>query len=211
MHPYFTRLGIRPEVQHFFWPFYRVDAIGNLLFAYGEETEHFGFAFHKVPVTDGFWLAANLQFSQVRLVILSASALDAVSWLNKKVAAFPQTENLLFVSLGAGVNDAQLLWIRKHLGRKSFRLLFGRDVLGRMADLKLAAAIKGWPLAVYLGKGEQVVVSFRQHHFSFSQEQFSLAAFERAAGVRFGVATDKPKVYNTFFDELKAEARLRFD
>ena len=208
MHPYFIRLGIRPEVQHFFRPFYRVDAIGNLLFAYDEETEHFGFAFHKVPVTDGFWLAGNLQFSQVRLVILSASALDAVSWLNKKAAAFPQTENLLFVSLGAGVSNAQMQWIKAHLGRKQFRLLFGRDVLGRMADLKLAAAIKGWPLSVYFGEGEQVVVNFRHHYFSFSEETFSLAAFERAASVRFGMAADKPKVHNSFFDELKAEAGL---
>ena len=208
MHPYFTRLGIRPEVQRFFGPFYQVDPIGNLLFAYGEETEHFGFAFHRVPVTDGFWLAGNLQFSQVRLVILSASALDAVSWLNKKAAAFPQTENLLFVSLGAGVSEAVLLWIRAHLEGRVFRLLFGLDVLGGIADVKLAAAIKGWPLSVYLGAGEQVTVSFRSRIFSFRQENFSLAAFEKAAGIRFGVATDKPKVYNSFFDELKAEAGL---
>jgi hypothetical protein len=208
MHPYFTRLGIRPEVQHFFRPFYRVDAIGNLLFAYGEDTEHFGFAFHKVPITDGFWLAGNLQLSQVRLVILSASALDAISWLNKKAAAYPQTRNLLFVSLGTGVSDLQVSWIRTHLIDKQFRLLFGRDLLGRMTDLKLAAALKGWPLSVYLSGDEQVAVSFRSRIFSFSQENFSLAAFQTAARIRFGIATDKPKVYNSFFDELKAEAGL---
>jgi len=208
MHPYLSRLGIRAEVQQFFRPFFRVDGIGNLLFAYGEETEHFGFSFHRLPVTDGFWLAGNSAFSQVRLVILSASALDAVSWLNKKVAAFPHTENLLFVALGAGVSDAQVFWIRQHLARKSFRLLFGRDVLGRMTDLKLAAGIRGWPLSVYLGEGDKVVVCFRQQHFSFSQEKFSLAAFEKTAGVRLGVAADKPKVHNSFFDELKAEAGL---
>ena len=208
MHAYLTRLGIRPEVQRFFRPFYRSDDLGNLVFAYGEALEHFGFAFHRVPVTDGFWLGGNLHFSQVRLVILSASALDAVSWLNKKGAAFPQTGNLLFVSLGAGVSEAQVLWIRQHLTGKQFRFLFARDVLGRMADLKLAAAIKGWPLSVYCGEGERVVVCFRQHHFSFSQEKFSLAAFEKAAGVRFGIATDKPKVHHSFFDELKAEAGL---
>lgn len=208
MHAYLTRLGIRPEVQRFFRPFYRSEDLSNLTFAYSEAQEHFGFAFHRVPVTDGFWLAGNLQFSQVRLVILSASALDAVSWLNKKGAAFPQTENLLFVSMGAGVSDAQLLWMRKHLAGKQLRLLFGRDLLGRMADLKLAAAIKGWPLSVYSGAGEQVTVRFRSRIFSFRQENFSLAVFEKAAGIRFGVATDKPKLYNTFFDELKAEAGL---
>jgi hypothetical protein len=208
MHPYLTRLGIRPEVQRFFRPFYTTDDLGNMVFAYGGEAEHFGFAFHKVPVTDTFWLAGNLQFSQVRLVILSASALDAVSWLNKKLPAFPQTENLLFVAFGAGISDAQVLWIRTHLEGKAFRLLFGRDVLGRMADLKLAAAIKGWSLSVYLTGNEKVIINFRHFHFSFSQEQFSLAAFEKAAGVRFGVATDKPKVYNSYFDELKAKAGL---
>lgn len=208
MHPYLTRLGIRPEVQRFFRPFYDSDALGNLLFPYSEGMEHYGFAFHRVPVSDGFWLAGNLQFPQVRLVILSASALDAVSWLNKKSAAFPQIENLLFVSLGAGVHSAQLLWIREHLAGKRFRLLFGRDVLGRMADLKLAAAIRGWPLSVYLTDGKQVTVSFRSRIFSFSQENFSLSAFEKAAAVRFGVAADKPKLHNIFFDELKAEAGL---
>lgn len=208
MHPYFTRLGIRPEVQRFFGPFHQVDPIGNLLFAYGEETEHFGFAFHKVPATDGFWLAGNLQFSQVRLVILSASALDAVAWLNKKAAAFPNAGNLLFLSLGAGMSEAQIRWIREHLAGKQFRLLFGRDLLGRIADLKLSAAIKGWPVSVYLTAREKVSVSFRSRNLSFSLEQFSLAAFEKAAGIRFGIAADKPKVHNTYFDELKADAGL---
>jgi len=208
MHPYLTRLGVRPEVQRFFRPFYRVDAIGNLLFAYGEEFERFGFGFHKVPVTGELWLAGNLQFSQVRLVILAASALDAIAWLNKKLPAFPQTENLLFVSLGAGIRDAQLLWIREHLAGKQYRLILGNDLLGRMADLKLAAAIRGWPLSVYRTEKEQVIIEFRARHFSFRQEQFSLFAFEKAAGVRFGMATDKPKLYNTCFDELQAGAGL---
>lgn len=208
MHPFLTRLGVRPEVQRFFRPFYQVDVIGNLLFAYGEEFEHFGFGFHRVPTTGELWLAGNLQLSQVRLVILSASALDAVAWLNKKLPAFPQTENLLFASLGAGIHDAALSWTREHLAGKQYRLLFGNDLLGRMADLKLAATIRGWPLSVYRAEKEQVVVEFRSQHYVFSQESFSLFAFEKVAGVRFGMATDKPKKYNTFFDELKAGAGL---
>ncbi|TSJ44402.1 hypothetical protein FO440_09545 [Mucilaginibacter corticis] len=208
MHPYMTRLGIKPEVQRFVRPFYSIDAIGNLLFAYGEDREHFGFAFHKVPVTDGLWLAGNVVFSQVCLVILSASALDAVSWLNKNLPAFPQTGNLLLVSLGAGISEAQVLWIRKHLAGKQYCLSFGNDLLGRMADLKLAAALRGWPLSVFLTEKEMVMVDFRSRHFVFSQENLSLSAFEKAAGMRFGVATDKPKVYTTFFEELKADAGL---
>ena len=208
MHPYLTRLGVRPEVQQFFRPFYEADDIGNLLFAYGGDWEHFGFAFHKIPMTDSFWMAGNLQFEQVRLVVLCASALDAVSWLNKKLNIFPQLENMLFLSLGAGINDGKLLFLREHLAGKQYRLLFGNDLLGRMADLKLAAAIRGWPLLLYLAEKQQLIVEFRGRQFTFSQEHFSLFAFEKAARIRFGVATDKPKSLNTFFDELKAGAGL---
>jgi|GEM_PF-1056650 len=208
MHPYLTRLGIMPEVQMYFRPFYVSDALGNLVFPYGEDLEHFGFAFHRVPATDAFWMAGNLHFRQAGLVILSASALDAIAWLNKKLDSFPQTGNLLFLSLGAGISGAQLHWIRAHLQGKSFRVIFSRDVLGRMADLKLAAGIRGWPLSVYGGDDERVVVNFRAKLFSFSQENFSLAAFERAAGIRFAIAALKPKYYNSFFEELKAEAGL---
>jgi len=208
MHPYFTRLGVRPEVQRFFRPFYDVDDIGNLQFAYGEDWEHFGFAFHKVPVTDQLWLAGNLQLSQVRLVVLSASALEAVAWLNKKLPRFPQMENVLFASLGAGISDGQLLWIKEHLAGKQYHLLFGNDLLGRIADLKLAAAIRGWPLSAFLAEKEEVIVEFRSRQFSFVQENFSLFAFEKSAGVRFGMATDKPKSLNTYFAELKARAGL---
>jgi hypothetical protein len=209
MHPYLTRLGIRPEVQEFFAPFYSADSVGNLCFRYGEELEHFGFAFHRVPVSADFWLAGNLNLSQVRQVIISASALDGVSWLNKKAAFLSHTENLLFLSTGAGVNDQHIRWINMHLQNKECCLINGRDLPGAMADLKLSAAIRRVPLAVYFADG-RISVSFRLRTFSFSPETFSLSAFEKSSGFRFGIRTEKPKEHLTYFDELKAEAFFTF-
>jgi hypothetical protein len=208
MHAYLTRLGVRPEVQSYFRPFYRADNLGNLIFPYGNAGEHFGFAFHRLPLTDDCWLAGNLHFPQVRRVILSASALDAVSWLNKKYHSFAGTQNLLFVALGTGISDAQLRWIRENFSGKKCQLLFSKDLLGRLADLKVAAAWRGMPLSLYLEGDEKVLVHFRSRNFCFSQEKFSLFAFERAAGVRFGVPATKPLKHNSFFEELKAEAGL---
>jgi hypothetical protein len=208
MHPYLTRLGVRPEVQAYFRPCYRTSDLGNLLFPYGDEGEHFGFAFHRVPVTDDCWLAGSIHFPQVRMVILSTSALDAVSWLNKKYNAFTATENLLFVALGGGISDAQLHWIRDKFSRKKCHLIFSNDLLGRLADLKVAAALHGWPLSLYADPEEKVTINFRTANFCFSQETLSLSAFERAAGIRFGVSTSKPRKYNSFFEELQAEAGL---
>ena len=208
MHPFLTRLGVRPEIQTYFRPFYRADNFGNLIFPYGDAGEHFGFAFHRLPLTDDCWLAGNLHFPQVRRVILSASALDAVSWLNKKYHSFAATQNLFFVALGAGISDGQLSWIRRNFSGKKIQLIFGNDLLGRLADLKVAAALLGRPLSLYMDGEEKILVQFRSRNFCFSQETFSLSAFERAAGVRFGVPASKPLKYNSYFEELKAEAGL---
>jgi len=100
MHPYLTRLGVSAGVQEFFEPFYRTDESGDLCFWYGQEAEHFGFGFHRVPVSADLWLAGNRNFSQIREVIISGSALDAVSWLNKKAIFLSHAENLLFIATG---------------------------------------------------------------------------------------------------------------
>jgi len=210
MHPFLTRLGIRPEVAECFRPFYSSDDAGNLIFDYGDGQEHYGFAFHHIPVSDNFWMAGNLELPQARRVILCASALDAVSWLNKKAASLSGMDNLFFLSLGAAVRQSHLRWINKNLIGKSCTLVFGNDLLGRIADVKVAAAIRRQPLQVYLNGNGQVMVRFRARTFCFSQYSFSLNGFEKASGYRFGTCTDKPKYHLTFFDELKAEAFNNF-
>lgn len=209
MHPYLTRLSVRPEVQEFFAPFYSSDPAGNLCFWYGAELEHFGIGFHRVPVSADFWLAGNLDLSQVRQVIISGSALDAVSWLNKKAAFLPHFENLLFFSTGAGINEEHIRWIKGNFRNKECRLVNSRDLPGGLADLKLAAAIRGLPLEIWFAD-DRIVAKFRFRIFPFSPEAFSLSAFEKASGFRFGIRTDKPKNHSTFFDELKAEAFFTF-
>ena len=210
MHPFLTRLGVRPEVQAFFRPFYSSDDTENLVFNYGDGQEHYGFAFHHIPVSDHFWMAGNLELPQVRQVILGASALDAFSWLNKKALFLSNMDNLLFLSVGAGIRQSHLHWINKRLSGKSCTLIFSDDLLGRVTDLKLAAAIRKQPVNIYLDGTEQVIVRFRSRTFYFRQESFSLNAFEKAAKYHFGVCTDKPKNHLTFFDELKAKALNNF-
>lgn len=209
MHPYLIRLGVSPEVQAYFFPFYNTDETGNLLFVYGDGFEHFGFAFHRVPLSENFWVAGNTNFSQVRQVIICSSAMAAISWLNKNYYSLSNSENRLFLSTGAGVQLAHIRWINLHLRDRDFCLVFGRDILGRIADLKLAAGIRGWPLEIYFNN-DKIIVAFRSRTFSFSQETFSLNAFEKAAGYRFHIPTPKPKGHDDFFEELKANARLTF-
>lgn len=210
MHPYLTRLGVSAEVQDFFGPFYTSDDAGNLCFWYGKVMEHFSFGFHRVPVSLDLWLAGNLDFSQVSQVIISGSALDAVSWLKKKAALLSHTENLLLISTGAGLKIEHISWIRENLYGKAFCLIYGNDLLGRLACLKLAAGLRCFPLEIYSDGSERISVRFRSRIFSFSQKTFSMHAFEKATKFRFGIRCDQPKSHLTFFDELKADALLNF-
>ncbi len=209
MHPYLTRLGVRPDVQEFFSKYYSTDELGNLLFTYADGFEHFGFSFHRVPVSACFWVAGNSHFSQVRQVIICSSAMAAISWLNKNYYSFLNPDNLLFLSTGTRIHAEHIHWINTRLRDKDFCLVYGRDILGRIADLKLAAGIRGWPLEIYYSD-DQITVHFRAKSFSFSQETFSLNAFEKAAKYRFHIPAPKPKGYDSFFEELKANARFTF-
>jgi hypothetical protein len=207
MHPHLCRLKVKPEVQEFFCEYYTEDISGNLIFHYGELTEHFGFAFHRIPVSEKLWIAGNYNFSLIRQVVICSSAMEAISWLNKNYYSFPAVDNLLFLSAGAGVDTRHIRWINQNLAGKEFILVFGRDVLGRIADVKLAAGIRGWPVKLY-NENDDIIVSFRSQTFSFSQEIFSLNAFEKAAKYRFNIPAHKPINFNCFLDQLQDNAGL---
>lgn len=206
MHPYLTRLGVSVQVQQFFAPFYAADDAGNLCFRYGEEIEHFGFAFHRIPVSPDLWVAGNLNFSQIRQVIICGSALDAVSWLNKKAAYLSQTENLLFLSTGASLQRRHITWVNEQLHKKQFCMIYSNDLIGRLTSLKMAAGLKRLHLEIYIQDKGKLLIIFRSKMFSFRQENFSINAFQKAAKFRFGMRSDIAVGHLSFFDELKAHA-----
>jgi hypothetical protein len=204
MHPFLTRLGVRPDVQHFFKPFYNNDEDGNLLFSYGSDTECYGLAFHRVPETDVLWIAGNRNFSQVRRVFICASAMEAIAYLSIKFSAFNRPDQMLFVAGGVRPGKEQVSWLTRNLPGKLFTLVNGKDILGRVSDLKMAAGICHIPVAVFISD-DSVLTHFRSQKLEFSQQAFSLSAFEKKSGLRFRIATEKPKAFDSYFDQLKAK------
>ncbi len=192
MHPYLTRLGVPPVVQDFFEPYYTTDNNGNLVFSYGEQAEHFGFAFHRVPA-QGLWSAGNANSAMIRQVFYCDSAMEAISFLSLNYSFFNGTDQLLFLAGGASV---------RLLNSKAYSLVFGKDILGRVRDLKIAAAIRR--LAITIKLADQLVhIRFREKDFVLPQETFSLNAFGKLSGYHFGVRVCKPKKNDCWLDQLK--------
>ena len=205
MHPYLTRLGVRPEVQAFFEPYYSAGS-GDLLFQQGNYREHFGFAFHRIPNGGDFWLAGELNLSMVDRVFISASALDAIAFLHFYGHTLPHWENILFIATGIKPTAIQLRWIGDKLAGKHLTLLFPADLPGNVTDLKVAAAFRRMPAAAFLAEKKRLKVCFRAMVYEFDQQTFTLSAFERASAYRFKVLTCKPKHGASFLEQLKAGA-----
>ena len=193
MHPYFARLGIRPEVQTYFRPFYTLDPHGHLVFTYGDDFEHFGPGFHRVPRTATFWTAGETAFSQVRQVIVCPSAMDAVAWLHKHWNV--PLENLLLLSTGASLHHSHTRFIARQLAGKELHIATGQDLLDKLTALKLAAGIRGQPLEIWHTAGETITLRFRAGTYRFPQATISLHALEKASGYRFRISISKqPKI-----------------
>jgi hypothetical protein len=204
MHPYLTRLGIRQEVQEFFAPYYG-DEVGNLLFNYGDAAEQFGFAFHRIPVSENCWLAGNLNFNMVSRVLICSSAMEAISFYHFKYAVYPHSDNLLFLSLGMRPNTSQFRWISANLPGKEYFLVFGNSLLDKAAELKTAAALLKVPLIISV-IADEVNIHFRLKEYVIPLTAFSLSSFEKLSGYRFKIKTARSKNGDSYFEQLKDAA-----
>ena len=205
MHPYFTRLGIRKEVQTFFAPFCGGDEHGNIVFNYGDAAEHFGIAFHRIPVSEHCWFAGNPDFNLVSHVFICSSAMEAIAFYNYRYAVYPNQERMLFLALGSKPNAPQFRWIAENLAGKNYRLVFGDTLLDKAGELITAAALSKLPLSVVINK-EQVAIQFRLKEYLLPIATFSLNAFEKVSGYRFAIRTAGPKSSESYFLQLKSAA-----
>lgn len=192
MNDYLTRLGVPPKIQQFF-------AVEEPIFDFGDEIEYFSETTHRVPATNNLWMAGDLF---ARQVIITFSAMEAIALLTLKQANYPNYKELLFMATGAKAGDGQLKWIKKNLRGREFSLAFGNELIGRITDIKVAAAIRNKSVKLSFQEGN-VVAWLKEKKILFEEDKLSLHAFETAFGVRTMIRTCKPLNQLTFLDELK--------
>jgi hypothetical protein len=191
MNELLTSLGIPDDVQDFF-------NCRELRFDFGDEVELFGHGFHMVPNTSSLWVAGQ---GTGRFVIVTSSAMEAISFLTCNKRHYPAFESLTFIAIGCLPHEKQAFWIKKRFPKSKFILVFGNDLLGRLADIKIAAGLSKKTIRLIL-LNSKIQIIYEGRSFEFDNESLSLNVFEKSAGLRTGIRTVKPKETNTFLDQL---------
>jgi hypothetical protein len=193
MHPFLTKLGVCAAVQLFFQDSYKTDRKGNLLFSYGDQTEYFGPGLHRVPRSEKLWICGNDNFALIREVFVCSSAMEGIAFLALNQHLYPRMDNLLFLATGTLPCAAQFRWIRNNLKRKEFSLVFARDLLGRVCDIKIAAGIRDRPVCLSVLPGSLLGIRYLGRCYSFREDQLTLNTFKRASGFSPDIRTPKPR------------------
>ena len=196
MNDVLTRLGISPEIQAFF------NTGSDLVFDYGDQYEQFAESYHIVPSTPNLWVAGTPNATHL---IITHSAMEAIAFISLKRTHYPRLEQLAFVAIGNRLHVEQGEWIRRNFVGRKVTLVFGKDLLGNITDIKLSAVIKNISVRI-IYTGSQVLVYRGSWLESFDQEKISLHAFQEAFGIRPRFRTAKPVQSLTFLDQLKYDA-----
>lgn len=192
MHLLLAKLGVPPELQAFF-------DLRDLCFAYGDEQEVYGQGFHLVPVTSDLWMAGSYPATEL---IITPSAMEAIAYMTLNSWRHPEGSRLSFIAVGLRPQPEQLYWISRYCLKRKITLVLPDDLCGRIADIVIAAGIRGRPVRpVWKWPGVQLMLN--NQVIELTAEKLSLNAFEKSASIRTGIRTRKPVRFNTFLDQLR--------
>src|SRR5476651_1247905 len=163
MNSVLTSLGVPKEVQAYF-------NIHELLFTYGEHFEHFDTGFHRVPTTKNIWLAGK---DLSREVIITSTAMEAIAYLSVNLYRYPDLDALSFIAIGNLPHPGQLNWIKSNYPKRKFTLVFGKDLLGKLADIRVAAGLVNKAIR-FLRTDTQIQIKHDNKVYSFGQDSLSL-------------------------------------
>jgi len=189
-------LEVPREVRGFF------DLADDEVFNYGDGWESFDEKGYRVPSTRNVWVGGN---RLAPTLIIVHSVVEAVAMLSINFQRFGSLDNLAVAALGTRISGEQMDWIRQSFPGRKIVLAFGNDLAARITDIKVAAWLQQH--YVRISYQDQLVTISRNESIHFlDAESLSLAAYKRIFGIRNNIRTMKPKLFNTFLEQIKYDA-----
>lgn len=195
MNTLLNKLGISPEIQAFF-------NAGDLNFYYGEDVEQFGPGFHRVPTTRHLFFAGG---EVTKELILTSSVMEAIAFLTLNAHHYTNLGDLSVIAMGNLPHRGQLARIGQGWQKRKITMVFGKDMLGRLTDIRVAVGIRNKDVRFTLSNG-MIDIEYNRVQYRFAPDKLSLHKFEKAAALRSGIRTAKPKQSDTYLNQLIYDA-----
>lgn len=196
--------GFKEEVLLFFENSFFSDSSGRVLFPYksngnAEDLEILYPEAHSVPNTVEIWKAGGELPALVRRVYVFSSAINSIAFFHFYPDKLRQPEHVAVASLGLVPCKLQVQYLDGKYPNAEVCVVFDNDILGRVADCKLALWLKGKD-ARFKYEAETLKINYQGRLYHISESDFSLFSFQKQTGLRLGVRTYKPgKYHNSFY------------
>lgn len=197
MNSLLNSLGIPSEIQAFFC------VASEPSFSYGDLQELYGEGFHFVPSTRNLWVAGSETASDV---IITYSAMEAMAFITLQQQRY-NIAQLAFIAIGNRLHEQQVNWIRMNYPGRRFTLVFSKDLLGRLADIKMAAGLLCKRVRLFQAQNQsEIIIKQNGVCRSIAGDRLSLHAYQKAFQLRSQIRTCKPKQSISFLDQLTHDA-----
>lgn len=195
MNALLNKLGVPSEIQAFF-------NAGDLVFNYGDDMECFGSGFHRVPTTSHLFIAGGEVSKEL---ILTSSVMEAIAYLTLNAHHYSNLGHLSVIAMGNLPHRGQLARMGQGWQKRKITMVFGKDMLGRLTDIRVATGIRNKEVRFTL-RNEMIDIEYNFVHYRFAPDKLSLSKFEKAAALRSGIRTAKPKQFDTYLNQLIYDA-----
>ena len=145
----------------------------------------------KVANIPGPDIQDSFAWQQASHVLFCPNLDSANTFLNKHHSSFPNSGRLLCIPIGYCPQNHQLNVVLPFIKNKKIILLMPDDLLGRIADIKLAAWLRYKDVQLTYRQPGTIQIAFKNKTYYFPEHKISLSAFEKASGFRSKIRTYK--------------------
>lgn len=112
-------------------------------------------------------------------------------FLHQHHSSFPDRRKLLCIPVDSSPAREKIKYCMPHIKNKKIILLMPDDLLGRVADIKIAVWLKNHDVGLTYYQPGTIQVAFKNKTYHFPEHKISLSAFEKASGFRSKIRTYK--------------------
>lgn len=135
----------------------------------------------------------NFRWNQASHILLCTSPEYSSTFKTHLHSSFPDSRRLLCISIGILPEKVRLQTLIPYLRNKKIILLMPDDLLGRIADIKIAAWLRKHDVQLTHCQTGTIQIAFKNKIYNFPEHKISLSAFEKASGFRSKIRTHKIK------------------